>query len=226
MASTSNTTSTTFNIQIIFDAALKDFTKKTGKDLLVLDHPLASKLDNLSRKLEIPSRTKLDDSLSRAKLDNSSRAKLDRSSRAKLDSLSRGNLDGPSRAKLDSPGRGNTDSPSRVKPDSPSDNLDSMLDLFREQAREFDEFKKGDTKLFEWLKPIVNVLYTLCTNKFLGGASSVNPATSLFIIIFATDTLSQGVFTRKGSPLRYPNPSIRALLPLYLRPTPCHIQNC
>jgi len=108
MSSTSNTTSTTSNFQAIFDAALKDYTKKTGKDLCDLDHPLASKLDGC---------------------------------------------------------------------DSP----DSILDIFREQAREFDEFRKDDTKLLRWLKPIVKVLHTISTNEVLGdSATSVNPAT--FII--------------------------------------------
>ena len=105
MPSTSNTTSTTSTFQAIFEAALKDYTKKTGKDLGDLGHPLASKLDSC---------------------------------------------------------------------DSP----DSILDIFREQAREFDEFRKGDTKLFKWLKPIVTVLHTLSTNEVLGhSASTVNPAT-------------------------------------------------
>ena len=108
MSSASNITSTTSNFQAIFEAALKDYAKKTGKDLCDLNHPLASRLDAC---------------------------------------------------------------------DSPS----SILNIFREQAREFDEFRKGDTKLFEWLKPIVEVLYSLSTNEVLrDSASSVNPA--MFII--------------------------------------------
>ena len=105
MSSTSDTTSTTSNFQAIFEVALNDYTKKTGKDLCSLDHPLTSKLDSC---------------------------------------------------------------------DSP----DSILNIFQEQAREFDEFRKGDTKLFKWLKPIVKVLYTLSTNNVLqigDRASSVNP---------------------------------------------------
>ena len=61
------------------------------------------------------------------------------------------------------------------------DSPNSILDIFREQVREFDESKKGDTKLFEGLKPIVTVLYILSTNEVLGhSASGVNPPT--FII--------------------------------------------
>ena len=106
MSSTFNTASTASNFRVIFDAALKDYTKKTGKDLCVSDHQLASKLDSC-------------------------------------------------------------------------DNPDSILDIFLEQAREFDEFRKGDTKLFKWLKPIVRVLHTISTNKFLSdSASNVNTTTS------------------------------------------------
>jgi hypothetical protein len=104
MSSTSNTTSATSNFKAFFDAALKDYTKKTGKDLCDLDHPLASKLDSC---------------------------------------------------------------------DSP----DSILNVFQEQAREFGEFRKGDTKLLKWLKPIVKILHPISTNKVLGDSvSSVNPA--------------------------------------------------
>jgi len=117
------------------------------------------------------------------------------------------------------------DHPLASKLDS-CDSPDSILNIFREQARDFDEFKKGDTKLFKWLKPIVEVLYTLSSNKVLGDSvSSVNPA-SFILIILVTDTLSQGVSTRKKSPLRHPKTSIRAFLSPFLPLTPHHIQNC
>ena len=69
------------------------------------------------------------------------------------------------------------DHPLASKLDS-CDSPDSILNIFEEQAREFDEFRKGDTKLFKWLKPIVKVLHTLSTNEVLqvgDHASSVNP---------------------------------------------------
>jgi hypothetical protein len=69
------------------------------------------------------------------------------------------------------------DHPLAFKLDS-CDSPDSILNIFQEQAREFDEFRKGDTKLFKWLNPIVKVLHTLSTNEVLSdGASNVNPAT-------------------------------------------------
>jgi len=115
MSSTSDAPSTTPIFPAIFEAALKDYTKKTGKDLRV--HPFASRIDSC---------------------------------------------------------------------DSP----DSILDIFQEQAREFDEFRKGDTNLFKWLNPIVRVLHTLSTNKVLkDSASSVSPAT--FIIIIILDTIQK-----------------------------------
>ena len=104
MSSTPNTTSTASNFQAIFDAALKDYTKKTGKDLSDLHHPLASKLDTC-------------------------------------------------------------------------DTPDSIINIFQEQAREFGEFRKGDTKLLKWLKPIVKILHPISTNKVLSDSvSSVNSA--------------------------------------------------
>ena len=108
-SNTSYTTSTASNFHAILNAALKDYAKKTGRDLCDLDHPLASKLDSC---------------------------------------------------------------------DSPDD----ILDIFQEQAREFDEFRKGDATLVQWLKPVVKVLHTLTTNEVLGSsASSVNPATVTII---------------------------------------------
>ena len=147
MSSTSNTTSTSSTFQAIFEAALKDYANKTGKDLHDLDHPLASRLDSC---------------------------------------------------------------------DSP----DSILDIFREQAREFDEFRKGDTNLFKWLKPIVTVLHTISTSEVLGdGVSSVN-----LIICHHPYRLHSTLddSTRKGSLHRHPKTSIRAFLPPYLRHSLSH----
>jgi hypothetical protein len=38
---------------------------------------------------------------------------------------------------------------------------DAVLNVFREQARAFDEFCKGDDSLMKWLNPTVNILFTL-----------------------------------------------------------------
>jgi hypothetical protein len=117
MSSASNTTSTYFNFEAIFNAALTEYKKRTGKDLR--DHPLASKIDSC-------------------------------------------------------------------------DNAESILDIFQEQAQAFDKFKKGDTKLFKWLRPVVDVLHAISTNEtFSDKASHVSPATSILLLL---DNLSSRYF--------------------------------
>jgi hypothetical protein len=64
------------------------------------------------------------------------------------------------------------------------DSPDSIINIFQEQARAFDEFKRGDTQLFKWLKPVVNVLHALSTNDALkDSVSLVSLATFLIICI-------------------------------------------
>jgi hypothetical protein len=41
------------------------------------------------------------------------------------------------------------------------DSPDAVLNVFRMQAKDFDEFCKGDGRLMKWLDPIVNILFTL-----------------------------------------------------------------
>ena len=109
MSSASNTTSTSFNFEAIFNAALTEYTNRTGNDLR--NHPLASKIDSC---------------------------------------------------------------------DSP----ESILDIFQEQAQAFDEFRKGDNKLFQWLRPVVDVLHAISTNEaFSNKASHVGPATSVLLLL-------------------------------------------
>ena len=38
---------------------------------------------------------------------------------------------------------------------------DSILAIFQEQARAFDEFRNGDPKLIKWLAPVVNKLHSI-----------------------------------------------------------------
>jgi hypothetical protein len=44
---------------------------------------------------------------------------------------------------------------------------DSVLDILQEQARIFEEFRKGDVELFKWLKPVINMLHAFSTNAVL-----------------------------------------------------------
>jgi hypothetical protein len=126
MSSASNTISTSSNFEIIFNAALTEYTKRTGKDLC--NHPLASKIDSC-------------------------------------------------------------------------DNPESILVIFQEQALAFDKFRKGDTKLFKWLRPVVDVLHAISTNETLSAkASHVSPATTLLLLL---DNPSSRCFRpqRRSSPL-------------------------
>ena len=126
MSSAANTTSTSFNFDAILNAALMEYTKRTGKDLR--DHPLASNIDSF-------------------------------------------------------------------------DNPESILNIFQEQAQAFDKFKKGDTKLFKWLRPVVDVLHAIFTNEaFSDNVSHVRPATSFLLLL---ETLSSRCFRpqRRSSPL-------------------------
>ena len=60
------------------------------------------------------------------------------------------------------------------------DSPDSILHIFQEQARAFDEFKNGDAKLLRWLRPVVNVLHALSTNEAIRDSiSHVSLATTL-----------------------------------------------
>ena len=144
MSLTSNTTSTPSNFEAIFNAALIEYTKQTGKDLR--GHPFASKIDSC-------------------------------------------------------------------------DNPDSIIAIFEEQAKQFNEFRNGDIKLFKWFKPVITVLHTLSTNETLSGiASHVSPAT---LVIFILTLYLQGISPGKGGLLWHRHPSLREYFPHYLRPNPC-----
>ena len=60
------------------------------------------------------------------------------------------------------------------------DSADIVLEVFQDQARKFNEFRKGNKKLMEWLKPTVQVLVSISSS--LGNALSTVifiPSTSL-----------------------------------------------
>ena len=63
------------------------------------------------------------------------------------------------------------------------DSPDYILDIFKEQFRAFDEFMKGDTKLFKLLRPVVNVLHALSTNSVLSDNGSI--VSTAFLIIYS-----------------------------------------
>ena len=68
------------------------------------------------------------------------------------------------------------------------DGPDSILEIFQEQARAADKFKKDDNKLFKSLRPVVNVLHALSTN------STVSPTTFLIIYCMHLNSIPPQVF--------------------------------
>ena len=132
-STSSNTAPTSSNFDTLFNAALAEYTKQTGKDLR--KHPLASEIDN---------------------------------------------CDGP----------------------------DSILHIFEVQAERFDEFKKGDKKLFNRLGPIIKVLHAFSTNEVLKGAiSHVRPGT--FLVTYLELSIHPpGVSSVKDGFVSYRDPSI------------------
>jgi len=53
---------------------------------------------------------------------------------------------------------------------------DDILAIFQAQSQAFGEFRNGDPKLIQWLKPVVNGLHAISTNTVLSaGASLVSP---------------------------------------------------
>ena len=82
------------------------------------------------------------------------------------------------------------------------DDPESIIVIFQEQAQFFEEFRRGDTKLFELLRPVVNVLYTLSTNEGLGhSASHVRPATFCCYFSFQHFTLRCFLLRRRSFPV-------------------------
>jgi len=59
---------------------------------------------------------------------------------------------------------------------------DEILGVFQEQAQAFQQFRNGDSRLFKWLRPIVNVLHALATNATLSAGVSLVGPTNLMII--------------------------------------------
>lgn len=102
------------------------------------------------------------------------------------------------------------------------DSPDAILTIFEEQARAFDEFRKGDPKLIKWLRPLVKSLHTICTTETLCTAADLVSPVSFFlcVVVCALEYVSllQGVPTRKSNTLGYWDPSFRAYPSLIAKP--------
>ena len=63
---------------------------------------------------------------------------------------------------------------------------EEILAIFRDQAKEFSEFRNGDPKLIKCLEPVINCLYALSTSPVLGAAVSLVSSRNLicFLIVF------------------------------------------
>ncbi|KAH9987220.1 hypothetical protein BJV77DRAFT_1161438 [Russula vinacea] len=90
-------------------------------------------------------------------------------------------LSGQPLLNLTQPGKDLRNHPLADRIDS-CDSPDSIIDIFQEQSRAFGEFMNGDTKLFKWLRPVVNVLHALSTNSVLSDNGSLvfPPAKAVF----------------------------------------------
>lgn len=103
------------------------------------------------------------------------------------------------------------------------DSPDSILDIFQEQAQTFDEFRKGDIKLFKWLRPVVKVLHDLSNNRALSdSASHVSPATLCYI------NSHHFLFPRCFRPQRQSSLVSGSFYPCvfhYPRSTSCYVRN-
>jgi hypothetical protein len=102
------------------------------------------------------------------------------------------------------------------------DSPDAILTIFGEQARAFDEFRKGDPKLIKWLRPLVKSLHTICTTETLCTAadliSPVSVSLCVFVCVLEYVSFLQGVLARKGNILGHWDPSFRAYLPRISKP--------
>jgi hypothetical protein len=59
------------------------------------------------------------------------------------------------------------------------DSVDAVLELFQQQARKFNEVRKGNEKLMEWLRPTVEILASVSAS--LGNALSTVGFERLFL---------------------------------------------
>ena len=107
------------------------------------------------------------------------------------------------------------------------DTPNSILAIFEEQARAFDEFRKGDPKLVKWLRPLVDGLHTICNMETLCMAadlvSPVSVPLCFFVCVLEYVFFIQGVPTRKSNSLGHRSSSFRVYPPRTILPALCDI---
>jgi hypothetical protein len=62
---------------------------------------------------------------------------------------------------------------------------EEILDIFRDQAKEFSDFRNGDPKLIKCLEPIIGCLYAVSTSPVLGTALSLVSCRDLVCFLIA-----------------------------------------
>ncbi|KAH9179178.1 hypothetical protein EDB89DRAFT_1901212 [Lactarius sanguifluus] len=75
------------------------------------------------------------------------------------------------------------------------DSPDAVLDVFRKQAEIFDEIRKGDERLIQWLDPMVHILFTFSVALGEGVGLKFAPAKVIFagvgvLLTAAKDTIA------------------------------------
>jgi hypothetical protein len=97
--------------------------------------------------------------------------------------------------------------------DSPA----AVLDVFRNQAQAFDEFRKGDDRLMTWLDPTVNVLFTCSATLGEGLALVVGLEGFFFLFVsWVPDACTLAFLTYKNDLCRDQFPPHCRFLPRFL----------
>jgi len=102
------------------------------------------------------------------------------------------------------------------------DSPDSILAIFEEQAKAFDEFRNGDSKLIKWLRPVVNGLHAISTSAALSAGVDLVSSSEFHISIFIIGVIKRlplGFPPCKPDFFRNRHPSLRACHSRRLLPT-------
>lgn len=88
------------------------------------------------------------------------------------------------------------------------DSVESLLSIFQEQARKYEQFKNGGPNSILWLRPMLNNLYTLSARFDLVSPSNF----AVFLSVSPTSFNCLGVPLCKTNFYRNQHPSFRASL--------------
>ena len=99
----------------------------------------------------------------------------------------------------------------------------AVLDIFRDQAQAFEEYRKSDDALMKWLDPTVNVLFTLSTT--LGEVLALVVSLEQFTPYVARlpDAYFSAILSRKNDFCRHRSPPHRRTLPMFVAVHMCNV---